>query len=166
MVGTADTYYLDHAVHLMQRALEATAAPHSDATFDYGVDQPHCYTGPPGSTTREGGLTFTQRVLERLRSPHAKNRPRRRRHHQLALLTRGDYVLALDKCVRARGPRRLRRIVSSLITKSEANEGCLQRVVERLVYTIRDDPEGNSRKPLDFRPAHSNPRLPVPPLSR
>ena len=63
-VGTADTYYLDSAVHLMQHALESTANPHSDATFDYGVDQPHCYTGPPGSTTREGGLTFTQRVLK------------------------------------------------------------------------------------------------------
>ena len=63
-VGTADTYYLDSAVHLMQHALESTANPRSDATFDYGVDQPHCYTGPPGSTTREGGLTFTQRVLK------------------------------------------------------------------------------------------------------
>jgi hypothetical protein len=64
MVGTADTYYLDTAVHFMQHALDATANPHSDATFDYGVDQPHCYTGPPGSTTRDGGLTFTQRVLK------------------------------------------------------------------------------------------------------
>jgi hypothetical protein len=63
MVGTADTFFLDHAVHLMQAALDSTANPHSDATFDYGVDQPHCYTGPPGSSTREGGLTFTQRVL-------------------------------------------------------------------------------------------------------
>ncbi|HTQ59829.1 MAG TPA: hypothetical protein VMI32_06390 [Candidatus Solibacter sp.] len=64
MVGTGDTYFLDGAVHYMQHALESTANPHSDATFDYGVDQPHCYTGPPGSTTREGGLTFTQRVLK------------------------------------------------------------------------------------------------------
>ncbi|MGH9742626.1 MAG: hypothetical protein ACRD51_09770 [Candidatus Acidiferrum sp.] len=64
MVGTGDTYYLDGAVHFMQHALESTANPHSDASFDYGVDQPHCYTGPPGSTTREGGLTFTQRVLK------------------------------------------------------------------------------------------------------
>jgi hypothetical protein len=64
MVGTADTYYLDSAVHLMQKFLETTSNPHSDATFDYGVDQPHCYTGPPGSTTREGGLTFTQRTLK------------------------------------------------------------------------------------------------------
>jgi hypothetical protein len=64
MVGTADTFFLDHAVHLMQASLESTANPHSDATFDYGVDQPHCYTGPPGSTTRQGGLNFTQRVLK------------------------------------------------------------------------------------------------------
>jgi hypothetical protein len=64
MVGTADTYFLDHAVHLMQASLEASANPHYVPDFDYGVDQPHCYTGPPGSTTREGGLTFTQRVLK------------------------------------------------------------------------------------------------------
>ena len=64
MVGTADTFFLDHAVHLMQASLESTANPHYVPDFDYGVDQPHCYTGPPGSTTREGGLTFTQRVLK------------------------------------------------------------------------------------------------------
>jgi hypothetical protein len=64
MVGTADTFFLDGAVHLMQHAIDASTSPHSDATFDYGVDQPHCYTGPPGSTTRQGGLTFTQRVLK------------------------------------------------------------------------------------------------------
>jgi hypothetical protein len=63
-VGTADTFFLDHAVHLMQASMEASANPHYVPDFDYGVDQPHCYTGPPGSTTREGGLTFTQRVLK------------------------------------------------------------------------------------------------------
>jgi hypothetical protein len=75
MVGTADTFFLDGAVHLMQHSLEATTAPHSDATFDYGVDQPHCYTGPPGSTTREGGLTFTQRVLRESESHMLKSAP-------------------------------------------------------------------------------------------
>jgi hypothetical protein len=64
MVGTADTFYLDSAVHLMQRSLEASANPHYTPDFDYGVDQPHCYSGPPGSTAREGGLTFTRRVLK------------------------------------------------------------------------------------------------------
>jgi len=75
-VGTADTYYLDSAVHLMQHALESTANPRSDATFDYGVDQPHCYTGPPGSTTREGGLTFTQRVLKESAAHMLKTAPK------------------------------------------------------------------------------------------
>ena len=64
MVGTADTFYLDSAVHLMQRSLEASANPHYVPDFDYGVDQPHCYTGPPGSTTREGAMTFTRRVMK------------------------------------------------------------------------------------------------------
>jgi hypothetical protein len=31
---------------------------------NYGVDQVHCNMGPPGFTTREGALTFTQRVLK------------------------------------------------------------------------------------------------------
>ncbi len=74
-VGTADTYFLDGAVHLMQHSLESTAAPRSDATFDYGVDQPHCYTGPPGSTTGEGGLTFTQRVLKESEAHMLKTAP-------------------------------------------------------------------------------------------
>jgi hypothetical protein len=75
MVGTADTFFLDGAVHLMQHALESMTNPNSDATFDYGVDQPHCYTGPPGSTTREGGLTFTQRVLRESESHMLKTAP-------------------------------------------------------------------------------------------
>jgi Putative esterase len=75
MVGTADTFYLDSAVHLMQKFLETTSNPHSDATFDYGVDQPHCYTGPPGSTTREGGLTFTQRTLKAATSHMLESAP-------------------------------------------------------------------------------------------
>jgi hypothetical protein len=63
-VGTADTYFLDGAVHLLEASLQRTTDPHSDATFDYGVDQPHCYTGPPGATAREGAATFTERVLK------------------------------------------------------------------------------------------------------
>jgi len=74
-VGTADTYYLDGAVHLLQAALEKTTDPHSDADFDYGVDQPHCYTGPAGSTTREGGATFTQRVLKAAEERMLKSAP-------------------------------------------------------------------------------------------
>lgn len=76
MVGTADTFYLDHAVHLMQASLETTENPHYTADFDYGVDQPHCYSGPPGSTTAEGGLTFTQRVLKASEEQMLKTAPK------------------------------------------------------------------------------------------
>jgi hypothetical protein len=76
MVGTGDTFYLDHAVHLMQAALEETKDPHYAADFDYGVDQPHCYTGPPGSTAREGGMTFTQRVLKASEEQMLKTAPK------------------------------------------------------------------------------------------
>jgi hypothetical protein len=74
-VGTADTYFLDGAVHLLQASLAKTTNPHSDAEFDYGVDQPHCYTGPPGSTTREGGGTFTLRVLKAAEEHMLKSAP-------------------------------------------------------------------------------------------
>lgn len=62
-VGTGDTYYLNNAVRLMQASMEKSTNPHYVADFDFGIDQPHCYTGPPGETTRHGGMTFTQRVL-------------------------------------------------------------------------------------------------------
>ncbi|HUK31954.1 MAG TPA: hypothetical protein VLV89_12625, partial [Candidatus Acidoferrum sp.] len=64
MVGMMDTYFLDNAVHLMQNMLEKTTDPHYAGDFDYGPGQPHCYTGPPGATAREGSATFTQRVLK------------------------------------------------------------------------------------------------------
>ncbi|MGA2096081.1 MAG: hypothetical protein ABSH39_07270 [Candidatus Acidiferrum sp.] len=76
MVGTADTFFLDHAVHLMQASMEGSANPHYVPDFDYGVDQPHCYTGPPGSTTREGGMTFTQRVMKASEAWMLKTAPR------------------------------------------------------------------------------------------
>jgi hypothetical protein len=75
MVGTGDTYYLNNAVRLMQASMEASANPHYAADFDYGVDQPHCYTGPPGDTTRHGGMTFTQRVLKAAAEQMLKTAP-------------------------------------------------------------------------------------------
>ncbi len=64
MVGMMDTYFLDNAVHLMQNMLDKSTDPHVTGDFDYGPGQPHCYTGPPGATAREGSATFTQRVLK------------------------------------------------------------------------------------------------------
>jgi len=74
-VGTGDTYYLNDAVRLMQAAMEKTQNPHYVADFDFGIDQPHCYTGPPGDTTRHGGLTFTRRVLQAAEEQMLKTAP-------------------------------------------------------------------------------------------
>lgn len=63
-VGDGDTYFLNNAVHLLQHQLEATTAPHSDATFQYGPGMPHCYTGGPAEyTMQQNNANWTQRVL-------------------------------------------------------------------------------------------------------
>ena len=63
-VGDGDTYFLNNAVHMLQKQLEATHAPHSDATFQYGPGMPHCYTGgPPEYTMQQNNADWTQRVL-------------------------------------------------------------------------------------------------------
>ena len=61
-VGEADTWYLDRAVHLLHDYLETTRDPYYRGTFDFGVRQPHCYTGPSDSS---GPAIFTapQRFL-------------------------------------------------------------------------------------------------------
>ena len=63
-VGDGDTYFLNNAVHLLQKQLEATREPHSDATFQYGPGMPHCYTGGPLEyTMQQNNANWAQRVL-------------------------------------------------------------------------------------------------------
>ncbi len=63
-VGDGDTYFLNNAVHLLQKELDASRNPHSDATFQYGPGMPHCYTGgPPEYTMQQNNANWTQRVL-------------------------------------------------------------------------------------------------------
>ncbi|MGO9339108.1 MAG: alpha/beta hydrolase-fold protein [Terracidiphilus sp.] len=63
-VGDGDTYFLNNAVHLLQKELYATRNPHSDATFQYGPGMPHCYTGGPSEyTMQQNNADWTQRVL-------------------------------------------------------------------------------------------------------
>ncbi len=63
-VGDGDTYFLNNAMHLLQKQLDATRNPHSDATFQYGPGMPHCYTGGPVEyTMQENNADWTQRVL-------------------------------------------------------------------------------------------------------
>ena len=63
-VGDGDTYFLNNAVHLLQKELDATRNPHSDATFQYGPVMPHCYTGGPAEyTMQQNNANWTQRIL-------------------------------------------------------------------------------------------------------
>ena len=61
-VGESDTWYLDRAVHLMHDYLETTTDPYYQGTFDFGVRQPHCYTGAADSSG-PAGSTVLQRFL-------------------------------------------------------------------------------------------------------
>jgi hypothetical protein len=63
-VGDGDTYFLNNAVHLLEKQLDATRNPHSDATFQYGPGMPHCYTGgPPEYTMQQNNADWVERVL-------------------------------------------------------------------------------------------------------
>jgi hypothetical protein len=66
-VGDGDTYFLNNAVHRLQKQLDASRNPHSDATFQYGPGMPHCYTGGPGEyTMQENNADWTQRILPQM----------------------------------------------------------------------------------------------------
>ena len=63
-VGDGDTYFLNNAVHLLEKQLDATRNPHSDATFQYGPGMPHCYTGGPSEyNMQQNHDDWVQRVL-------------------------------------------------------------------------------------------------------
>jgi hypothetical protein len=75
-VGDGDTYFLNNAVHLLQHSLDATRNPHSDATFQYGPGEPHCYTGGPAEyTMQQNGATWPQRVLPLMTDHMLKTAP-------------------------------------------------------------------------------------------
>jgi hypothetical protein len=60
-VGEADTWYLDRAVHLLKDFLDTTKDPYAQASFDFGVRAPHCYSGA-GDSSGPAGLTIPQRL--------------------------------------------------------------------------------------------------------
>ena len=75
-VGDGDTYFLNNAVHLLQQQLDATTNPHSDATFQYGPGQPHCYTGGPSEyTMQQNNANWAQRVLPQMADHWLKTAP-------------------------------------------------------------------------------------------
>ncbi len=66
-VGDGDTFFLNNAVHMLDKQLQETRNPHSDATFQYGPGMPHCYTGGPSEyTMQQNNADWTQRILPRM----------------------------------------------------------------------------------------------------
>lgn len=66
-VGDGDTYFLNNAVHLLDKQHQETRNPHSDATFQYGPGMPHCYTGGPSEyTMQQNNADWTERVLPQM----------------------------------------------------------------------------------------------------
>jgi Putative esterase len=45
IVGDADTFYLDRAVHLLKDFMDTTTEPYYRGSFDFGVREPHLYPG-------------------------------------------------------------------------------------------------------------------------
>ena len=75
-VGDGDTYFLNNAVHLLQKQLDATKSPHSDATFQYGPGMPHCYTGGPAEyTMQQNNANWAQRLLPQMTDHMIKTAP-------------------------------------------------------------------------------------------
>lgn len=71
-VGDGDTFFLNNAVHLLDNQLKLTRNPKSDAEFQYGPGQPHCYTGGPAEyTMQQNGANWPQRLLP-LMTEHMK----------------------------------------------------------------------------------------------
>jgi len=66
-VGDGDTYFLNNAVHMLDRQLRETRSPHSDATFQYGPGMPHCYTGGPSEyTMQQNNADWIERVFPQM----------------------------------------------------------------------------------------------------
>jgi hypothetical protein len=79
-VGTRDTYYLDRAVHLLESFLESTKdpgkGPYYGGDFDYGPDQPHCYSGDPTVPVKISRLTINQRFMPQMEAWMLKTAPK------------------------------------------------------------------------------------------
>jgi hypothetical protein len=62
-VGNDDTYYLDRAVRLVQERLRQVDNPRSDAVFDYGTRDGHCWSGDHDHMNFESRLTYHERFI-------------------------------------------------------------------------------------------------------
>jgi hypothetical protein len=81
-VGTRDSNYLDNAVRLMEDFLKNTNNPYYAGDIEYGLHQPHCFTGDSQEDLLVGAMT----VVQQGRGMDGKDRPRRRRPQKLEVL--------------------------------------------------------------------------------
>jgi hypothetical protein len=51
-IGTMDTYQLNVGVRELEEWMNTTENPHYEGFFEYGVGEPHCYTGRPSQPER------------------------------------------------------------------------------------------------------------------
>ncbi|HKE15282.1 MAG TPA: hypothetical protein VKB80_10475 [Kofleriaceae bacterium] len=62
-VGNDDTYYLDRAVRLVEDRLRQVDRPRSDAVFEYGARDGHCWSGDHEHMNFESRLTYHERFI-------------------------------------------------------------------------------------------------------
>jgi hypothetical protein len=62
-VGNMDTYYLDRAVRLLDERMRQLTNPRSDAVFDYGALDGHCWSGDHDHMNFESRLTYHERFI-------------------------------------------------------------------------------------------------------
>jgi hypothetical protein len=75
-VGTADNFYLDNGVRLLQAFMEQTKNPHYVADFHYGAGKPHCYFGDPDAPVTLDQLRYFQRTLKEMVAWMERTAPR------------------------------------------------------------------------------------------
>jgi hypothetical protein len=61
-VGDMDTWYLNNAVHRFQDFLDSPKNPYKVAEFEYGYQQPHCYSGGNGLPPTERAALLQRMV--------------------------------------------------------------------------------------------------------
>jgi len=62
-VGDMDTWYLNNAVHLMQKFTDSPQNPFRIADYEYSPRKPHCYQGGGDISNQESNGTKYQRIL-------------------------------------------------------------------------------------------------------
>ena len=84
--GDMDNYYLNNAVYLTEDFLENTTNPYYGGEVDYGDRAEHCWNGDQENGNHISRLRYNTMYLPKIMERIEKNRARRCRRYQLALL--------------------------------------------------------------------------------